>query len=38
MAVDKELVEKFDKLFDKLDVLCDNLEQKKLKKVRKMIC
>lgn len=28
MAVDKELVEKFDKLFDKLDVLYDNLEQK----------
>ena len=28
MAVDKELVEKFDKLFDKLDILCDSLEQK----------
>lgn len=28
MAVDKELVEKFDKLFDRLDVLYDNLEQK----------
>lgn len=28
MAVDKELVEKFDKLFDRLDILYDNLEQK----------
>lgn len=28
MAVDKELVEKFDKLFDRLDILCDSLEQK----------
>ena len=28
MAVDKELIEKFDKLFDKLDILCDSLEQK----------
>ena len=28
MAVDKELVEKFDKLFNKLDILCDSLEQK----------
>ena len=38
MAVDKELVEKFDKLFDRLDILCDSLEQKKLKKARKIIC
>ena len=29
MAVDKELVEKFDKLFDRLDILCGSLEQKK---------
>lgn len=31
MAVDKGLVEKFDKLFDRLDILCDSLEQKKIK-------
>ena len=38
MAVDKELMKDFDKLFNKLDILCDSLEQKKLKKVRKIIC
>lgn len=36
MAVDKELVEKFDKLFDRLDILCDNLEQK-VKERRRII-
>ena len=28
MAVDKELTENFDRLFEKLDILCDSLEQK----------
>jgi hypothetical protein len=35
MAVDKELVEKFDKLFDRLDILYDNLEQKVKEKEKK---